>query len=329
MIITQTPLRVSFGGGGTDLAEYYKEREGFVVNAAIDKSVFVIVTERYDDRIYVNYSHKEIVDRVDDVQHELVREALRVTGIERGVEITLLSDIPSQGSGLGSSSSFTVGLLNAFHVHMNEQVGPGQLAEEACEIEILRCKKPIGKQDQYIAAFGGIHAFRFRRDGTVGRERLTPSERGLRELSDNVYLFYSDVTRKADSILSDQRRRTSVNLEFLDGIKELAFETREAVLDGAFDRLGELVNDNWKLKKQLTGKISNGRLDKMHKLAMDAGATGAKICGAGGGGFLMAYCPSSARENLLDAMKEYRRMPIEFVADGSKVIFNYRRPSWK
>ena len=329
MIITQTPLRVSFGGGGTDLAAYYEAREGYVVNAAIDKAVFVVVTERYDDMIYVNYSHKEMVEHVDQIQHELVREAMRITGVKNGVEVTMLSDIPSQGSGLGSSSSFTVGLLNAFHQYMSEQVGPAQLAEEACEIEIARCGKPIGKQDQYIAAFGGVHGFRFKKDGTVESERLTPNESGLRELSSRMLLFFSDITRKADSILSEQRAQTAANLEFLDGIKALAFEAREAIRGGDFDLLGELLDRNWTLKKQLTSKISNSRLDEMHNLAMDCGANGAKICGAGGGGFLMAFCPHSNRRRLMEGMSQYRWMPTEIVADGSKVIFNYRRPSWK
>lgn len=329
MIITQTPLRVSFAGGGTDLPTYYKECEGYVVNAAIDKSVFVIVTARYDDLIYVNYSRKEMVDHVNEVQHDLVREAMRIAGIEAGVEVTMLSDIPSEGSGLGSSSSFTVGLLNAFHIYQNEQVGPAQLAEEACEIEIVRCKKPIGKQDQYIAAFGGVHAFRFKRDETVESERLTPSESGLRKLSGNLFLFYSDITRKADTILADQRTRTARNIESLDGIKALALDAREAILAGAFDQIGVLLNKNWELKKTLSAKISNGRLDDMHERAMEAGATGAKICGAGGGGFLMAYCRPEHRQRLMEAMREFRWMPIEIPPDGSKVIFNYRRSSWK
>ncbi|MCC6698838.1 MAG: GHMP kinase, partial [Candidatus Hydrogenedentes bacterium] len=281
MIITQTPLRVSFGGGGTDLAAYYEAREGYVVNAAIDKAVFVVVTERYDDMIYVNYSRKEMVEHVDQIQHELVREAMRIAGVKNGVEVTMLSDIPSQGSGLGSSSSFTVGLLNAFHQYAHQQVGPAQLAEEACEIEIVRCGKPIGKQDQYIAAFGGVHGFRFKKDGSVEAERLTPNESGLRELSARLLLFFSDITRKADSILSEQRQQTGANLEFLDGIKDLASEARQAIVNGEFDRIGQLLDKNWTLKKRLTDKISNSRLDEMHHLAMESGASGAKICGAG------------------------------------------------
>ena len=330
MIITQTPLRVSFAGGGTDLAAYYTQREGYVVSAGIDKSAFVIVTERYDEKIYVNYSQKEIVDSVDQIQHELVREAMKMTGVERGVEVTMLSDIPSQGSGLGSSSSITVGLLNAFHVFAGEQVGPARLAEEACQIEIEHCKKPIGKQDQYIAAFGGLMAFRFGKDGSVDSERIRLSAAQNRQLASGLFMFYTDQTRKADNILEVQKEKTDINIEFLDGIKALGLQAKEALLKGNFDRIGELLSENWELKKQLADKISNDRIDDMHRKAMQSGALGAKICGAGGGGFLMAYCHPAAHRQLLHGMREYRWMPINVEPDGSKVIFNYRRASsWK
>lgn len=328
MIITQTPLRVSFAGGGTDLPDYYKQREGYVVNAAIDKAVHVIVTARYDEKIYVSYSRKEIVDHVDEIQHELVREAMRLMGVVNGVEVTMLSDIPSEGTGLGSSSSFTVGLLNAFHVYQGEPVGPAQLAEEACEIEIQRCGRPIGKQDQYIAAFGGSAAFRFRRDGSVEVERFRFSDNELSRLSANFFLFFSDQTRKAAMILSEQKRRTSENLQILDAIKVLAFEVRDILHNGDFDRLGTALDENWRLKKQLARQISNDVLDEMYRIAMQAGAQGAKVCGAGGGGFLMVYCPAP-HEQFLRAMGKYRWMPMRIEPDGSKVILNYRRPSWK
>lgn len=329
MIITQTPLRISFAGGGTDFPDYYEQREGYVVSAAIEKAVFVIVTARYDDRIYVNYSRKEIVDSVDDIQHELVREAMRLTGITKGVEVTLLSDIPSDGAGLGSSSSFAVGLLNAFHIYQGEQVGPARLAEEACELEIRRCHKPIGKQDQYIAAFGGVTAFRFTPGGRVETERLHLSPDQLRRLSANLFLFYSDQTRRAAGILTEQKQRTLENLEALDAIKALALEARGALAGGDFDRIGKILEENWRLKKQLASQISNPRIEEMHVRAMGAGATGAKICGAGGGGFLMVYCPAFAQTALVEAMARYREMPFFFEPDGSKVILNYKRFPWK
>ena len=216
MIITQTPLRVSFAGGGTDLAAYYEQREGFVVSSAIDKYAFVILKERFDDRIYVNAMRKEIVDDVASIEHELVREAMRVTGVEKGVEITLLSDIPSEGAGLGSSSSFTVGLLNAFYVYQGEQVTAERLAREACEVEIGRLGKPIGKQDQYIAAYGGLRWFRFGTDGEVEVCRLRVGSDLVRDLGARLQLFFTGRTRKADVILSEQKKRTGDRLKELD-----------------------------------------------------------------------------------------------------------------
>lgn len=329
MIIVQTPLRISFAGGGTDLPQYYERQGGAVVNAAIDKATFVIVSARYDDKIYVNYSRKEIVDSAEQVQHELVRETLKLAGIRNGVEVTLLSDIPSGGSGLGSSSSFTVGLLNAFYHCRGEQVGPDRLAREACEVEIGRCHKPIGKQDQYIAAFGGIGAFGFETDGSVRAERLPLTEAQTRILSSNLFLFYSDQTRSADEILAQQSRRTSENLEQLDRLKLLAQTARTALVSGDFDRIGHILDESWNLKRTLASPITNDRLNEMVRLAKNAGAIGAKVCGAGGGGFVLIYAPPSRHPSLLEAMKHYRRMPIMLEPDGSKVIFNYRRPSWK
>ena len=329
MIIVQTPLRISFAGGGTDLPQYYSKRGGAVVSAAIDKATFVIVSARYDNRIYVNYSRKEIVGSPNEIQHGLVREAMKLVGIDQGVEVTLLSDIPSEGSGLGSSSSFTVGLLNAFYHCRGEQVGPDRLAREACEIEIDRCKKPIGKQDQYIAAYGGLSAFDFNADGSVAAERIQLTDQQLRNFSSNLFLFYSDQTRSADAILAQQTRRTPENLEQLDRLKALSQTARKAVGAGDFDVIGRILEESWSLKQTLAPQITNDRLNEMVLQARAAGALGAKVCGAGGGGFVLVYCTARYQQNLLEVMKNYRRMPILLEPDGSKVIFNYRRPSWK
>jgi D-glycero-alpha-D-manno-heptose-7-phosphate kinase len=329
VIITQTPLRVSFAGGGTDLADYYKDHGGLVVNAAIDKSVFVILTRRNDDKIYINYSRKEIVNTVEEIKHELVREAMHLTGIECGIEVTMLSDIPSEGSGLGSSSSFTVGLLTAFHTYLGNPASASQIAEEACEIEIERCGKPIGKQDQYIAAHGGVLALGFNRNGQVSCEPISLSEAEQRQLSANLFLFYSNQTRKADPILADQIGRMEENLERLHKMQALAVEARKALIDRRFGEMGGLIDRGWKLKKDLSEKVSNEELNRMYALAMTSGATGAKVCGAGGGGFLMAYCPPPTHERLREVMKDYRWMPVGIEPDGSKVIFNYRRSTWK
>ncbi|MFN3974832.1 MAG: GHMP kinase, partial [Dehalococcoidia bacterium] len=284
MIIVQTPLRISLAGGGTDFAEYYQHRGGLVVNAAIDKYVFVIVKERYDDKIYINYTRKEIADRVDDISHELVREAMKITAVRDGVEVTTLADIPSEGSGLGSSSSLTVGLLNAFHIYQGEQVGPYQLAEEACEVEIHRCNKPSGKQDQYIASFGGVCALHFHQDGKVEVERLPLSEKELRRLASHLLLVYTGITRRSSDILAIQMERFHENVGYLDTIRALAVEVRTALLRGDFDSVGRALDENWQLKKRLAPGITNEHIDRMYERAREAGALGGKVAGAGGGG---------------------------------------------
>jgi D-glycero-alpha-D-manno-heptose-7-phosphate kinase len=329
MIVTQTPLRISFAGGGTDLAAYYELREGFVVSTAIDKFAFVIVKERFDDAIYLNTMHKEIVSSVDEIRHELIREAMRTTGVERGVEVTLLSDIPSEGSGLGSSSSFTVGLLNAFYAYRGEQVTAERLAREACAIEIERLGKPIGKQDQYIAAYGGLRAFRFRRDGEVDVRALRVAPADLRSLSARIHLYFTGRTRKADAILSEQKARTGDRLAELDGIKALAIELEDALEARDFDRLGEVLHENWELKRRLASGISDAAIEEMYERARAHGALGGKICGAGGGGFLLVDCPLEHGERLAKGMAAYRELPFQLERDGSKVIFNYRREVWK
>jgi len=222
MIVSQTPLRISFAGGATDFARYYREHEGLVVSAAIDKYIYVIVSPRFDDLIYVSYSKKEIVTKVADLQHELVREALARTGIQAAVEITMLADVPSEGSGLGSSSSLVVGLLHALYGYKGELVTAEQLAREACEIEIEICGKPIGKQDQYIAAYGGICEFRFRKDDTVGVRRFQRRPELFHNLSSQIMLFYTGRTRKSATILEVQDKRTEVNVQQLHSLKELA-----------------------------------------------------------------------------------------------------------
>jgi D-glycero-alpha-D-manno-heptose-7-phosphate kinase len=329
MIVTQTPLRISFAGGGTDLAAYYAEREGFVVSTAIDKFAYVIVKERFDDEIYLNYMRKEITSSVDDIEHELIREAMKMAGVDRGVEVTLLSDIPSQGSGLGSSSSFTVGLLNAFYAYQGVQVTAEQLAQQACEIEIERLGKPIGKQDQYIAAYGGLRSFRFCRDGAVETQPIALPPRRVRDLGQRLHLFFTGRTRKADDILSEQKSQTGDRSAELDGIKQLGHGLAEALERGEIDDMGRVLHANWELKRKLASGISDAAIEEMYAKARSSGAVGGKICGAGGGGFLMVYCPLDRHDSLRKGMSEFRELPIELERDGSKVIFNYRREVWK
>jgi len=329
MIVTQTPLRISFAGGGTDLAAYSARNEGYVVSSAIDKFAYVIVKERFDDEIYLNYMRKEIRSDVASIEHGLIREAMRLAGVERGVEVTLLSDIPSEGSGLGSSSSFTVGLLNAFYAYRGEQVTAERLASEACEIEIERLGKPIGKQDQYIAAYGGLRSFRFCRDGGVEVKALPLPGEKLRELSARLHLFFTGKTRQADAILSEQTSRTGDRLAELDAIKQLALDLEPALETRDFDRLGAILHENWELKRKLASGISSAAIEEMYARARTSGALGGKICGAGGGGFLLVYCAPERQERLAKGMRDYRMLPFALERDGSKVIFNYRREVWK
>ena len=329
MIITQTPLRISFLGGGTDFGEYYRENEGFVVSSAIDKYIFVIVKERFDDLIYVNYSRKEIVDSVDKLEHELVREAMKMTGVKSGVEITMLADIPSEGSGLGSSSSLIVGLLNALYTYRGIQVTNEQLAREACEIEIERCGKPIGKQDQYIAAYGGISAIKFNKDESVDVERINIDEGLRRKFGSNFLLFFTGITRKSANILTEQKENTKNKFAELDKIKKLAVDAKNCISKEYFEEIGNLLNKNWKIKKGLSSNISNPEIEEMYESAMTAGALGGKIAGAGGGGFLLLYVNRELQNNVRRALAKYKEMPFQLEQDGSKVIFNYRRYSWK
>lgn len=328
MIITQTPLRISLGGGGTDLPAYYRRKAGCVLSTAIDKYVYVILNQRFDSKIYISYSRKEIVDSVDEIQHELVREAMRKTGVEKGVEIALMADIPSEGSGLGSSSSITVGLLNAFYSYRGVMVTAERLAREACEIEIRICGKPIGKQDQYIAAYGGLKFFEFRPDETVEVCEL-PLERQRQELGSRLFLFYTGVTRKADAILREQSDNTAARQQYLDGIRQLAFDAKDAILICDYDRIGNVLSENWRLKKELACGVTSADIDAMVDRALRGGALGCKISGAGGGGFLLAYCQPEKQNALIAAMKGYRAVPFFLERYGSKVIFNVDTYEWK
>jgi len=324
MIISQTPLRVSFAGGGTDFARYYREHEGAVVSSAIDKYVYVVVVPRFDELIIVNYTKKETVENVRDLKHELVREALLRTGVDNGVEITTLADVPSEGSGLGSSSTVTVGLLHALYAYKGRLVTAEQLAREACEIEIDICGKPIGKQDQYIAAYGGVCEFRFCKDDSVDVRQFRRSMELFHGLSRNIMLFYTGRTRKAGNILSVQDSRTEANLEQLHCLKALALRTAEALDRLRLWEVGRVLNDGWQLKRQLAEGISNPEIEEMYDLALSAGASGGKICGAGGGGFLLLYCDPAHHKAVSKAMEAYRELPIALDPDGSKIIFQQR-----
>jgi len=328
MIITQTPLRIGLVGGGTDLPDYYREHGGRVLNAAIDKYVYVIVKQRFDDDIYLNYSTKEIVARVEDVQHELVREAMHMTGVRGGVEITTLADIPSAGSGLGSSSSVTVGLLHALFAYQGRQVSAEELADRACAIEIDRCRKPIGKQDQYAAAYGGICDIRFGPGDGVVVDRISPAPPLRRQIQDELLLFYTGITRSADSILGEQTANISDRLPQLAQLRDLAGEAAGGLRDGDIGALGLALDKSWQAKRALASGVSNARIDEAVEAALAAGATGAKVTGAGGGGFLLVVCPLENQRSVRQRLAHMKELPIKIDPYGSRVIFNAHRDIW-
>ncbi len=325
MIITQTPLRISFLGGGTDFREYFRKEGGAVLSSAIDKYIFVTIKERFDDKIHVGWTRTERVDRVDELQHELVRECLRKTGIERGVEISTMGDIPSEGSGLGSSSTVTVGLLNAMYTYMGTPKEHKTLAREACEIEIDILGNPIGLQDQYIAAHGGLRFIRFDRDDHIQVESIDITNDQVRRLNQNLMLFFTNITRRASSVLDEQVQRIDETHDLLAELRQLAVDARMTLESGAFDDLGRLLHAGWELKRQLASRVSNRDIDNLYSTALKAGALGGKIAGAGGGGFLLLYCPRGHQDSVRKALHGLSELPFHLEPDGSKVIFNYRR----
>jgi D-glycero-alpha-D-manno-heptose-7-phosphate kinase len=325
LIVTQTPIRISFLGGGTDFRQFFSQEDGWVISSAIDRFIFVIIKQRFDRKIRVGYTRTELVDSIDELQHELVRESLRKTGIHSGVEISTMGDIPSAGSGMGSSSTVTVGLLNAMYQYLGTQKEPETLAREACEIEIDVLKRPIGLQDQYIAAYGGLRFIRFGSDGKIGVESLGLQEKECRRLSRNLLLFFTNVTRKSASVLDEQVKNMNGNLEILREMKRLALRAREALFAGQFDEFGCLLHEGWEYKKRLASRVSNSSIDAMYECARKAGALGGKITGAGGGGFLLLYCPQDKQEAVRNALHDLHELPFNLERDGTKVIFNYRR----
>jgi D-glycero-alpha-D-manno-heptose-7-phosphate kinase len=328
MIITQTPLRIGLLGGGTDLPSYYLEHGGRVLNCAIDKYIYVIVKQRFDDEIYVNYSKKEIVSRVADIEHELVREAMLMTGVTGGVEITTLADIPSSGSGLGSSSAVTVGLLHALYAYTGRQVSAEELAEGACRIEIERCGKPIGKQDQYIAALGGIRDLRFGPGEDVSHEELGLSASERVALQQQMMLFYTGITRRADNILAEQNANVSATLPQLDLLRDLAGFAAKRLRSGDVDAIGPALRESWEAKRQLASGVSNSQVDGAVTRALEAGASGVKLTGAGGGGFLVVLCPMERQRAVRSSLADMRELPIRLERFGSRVVLNVARDIW-
>lgn len=325
MIIVQTPLRISFFGGGTDFPAFFMQEGGCVLSTAIDKYIFVTIKQRFDSKLRIGYTQTEMVDDIGQIHHDLIRESLRLTGIESGVEITTMADIPSEGSGLGSSSTVTVGALHAMYAYLGEIIPAERLAREACAIEIETLNRPIGIQDQYIAAYGGLRFFEFLPNGQVTAEKIKLSSQAQRALNSNFMLFFTGISRDASSILKEQVTNLKDRLNELREIKHMAHEARCAIEKEKFDSLGVLLHQSWELKKRLAPTISNGHINEMYETARGAGAIGGKIAGAGGGGFLLLYVPWEFQNKVRMALNGLQELPFGLEADGTKVIFNYPR----
>ena len=327
MIVTRTPVRISLGGGGTDLPAYYSKYGGSLVSAAIDKYIYIMVNRRFENSIRIGYSKTEIVHNVEDIEHPIVREAMKLVGVDGGIEIVSIADVPSN-TGLGTSSSFTVGLLKALH-HFKREILPNHvLAEEACRIEMDMLGEPIGKQDQYMGALGGITALEIDRNGKVSAESLTFTNHTMDELESNTLLFYTGVRRSASEVLKDQSSALHEDhdgvTEAMHTIKEIGLAIRAALERGDIHAFGELLDAHWKTKKQLSSKVTFGKVDEWYDLAKKNGALGGKLMGAGGGGFFMFYCDNN-KNRLRDAMAAEGLVEMRFKIDpeGSKVVMNF------
>jgi len=321
MIISRTPLRVSFAGGGTDIPDYYRTGYGAVTSATIRKYMYVTVNRRFDKDLRVSYSKTEIVDHVDKLEHGIVREALKKVGLTEGVEVTTIADIPSKGTGLGSSSALAVGLLNALYAFKGYRASPKKLAEEACEIEIERLGEPIGKQDQYISAYGGLQHIRFNADETVILDPVICPPKMKRDIENHLLLFYTGRTRQSGDILTKQRGNTPKNKDTLDKMRDQAEELFGSLTSLQIDKLGEILRDGWSMKKSLAKRISDGHIDNLYEKALAAGAVGGKITGAGGGGFLLLFVPPDKQWSVRNALAELREIEFKLEPQGSKIIY--------
>jgi len=324
MIISQTPLRMSFVGGGSDIASFYREHGGAVLSTAIDKYVYVTVSEKFDHNLRVSYSQTEEVESAEHLQHPLVREALHLLGLKGGLEITSVADIPSRGTGLGSSSSFTIALLHALHASQGRYVSSRRLAEQCCEIEIERCGEPIGKQDQFAAAIGGLNFIQFHPDDSVTVEPVICPRDTVRQLESELVVFYTGITRSASELLAHQSRvigsggnKGSV----MKAMVKLAFDLRAEFQSNSISAFGEILHENWLLKKSISESISSPQIDVWYDRARAAGAGGGKLLGAGSGGFMVFHAPVERHDAIRHSLSDLREVKFGFDPQGSRIIF--------
>ena len=323
MIITKTPFRISFAGGGTDLKDFYSEEYGAVTSTAIDKYMYITVNKSFDHRIRVSYSRTELVEHIDEIQHPLVREGLKLVGITSGIEITSIADIPAR-TGLGSSSSFCVGMLNALYAFKGILKSAEALAREAAMIEIDIVGEPIGKQDQYISAYGGLQYIRFNPDESVFVNPVITSRLIIEELESKLLMFYTGITRDANTILTDQKKNTNNKFHILRRMRDLAGEIQETLVSGRkLSEFGELLHQGWVFKQELSPLIANGIINKYYQKGLEMGALGGKLLGAGGGGFILFFCEHQNQNRLRTAMHEMelREIPFAFERQGSQIIY--------
>jgi D-glycero-alpha-D-manno-heptose-7-phosphate kinase len=321
MIISQTPYRVSFAGGGTDLPAFYRDEYGAVLSTAIDRHVYVSVHRRFEPNIRVAYSRTEVAESVDQLQHELVREAMRTVGIDEPLEITTVGDVPA-GTGMGSSSTLTVGLLTALYAYRGRIVSRDQLGEQACRIEIDVLGKPIGRQDQYAAAFGGLNYIRFHPNHTVDVEPVPMTSEALAEIERHTLLIYTNQTRSADGILKKQSEGTADKRTVLRAMRDLADAMRESLAGMSnLKEFARLLHEGWELKRSLGFGISSGEVDELYETARRAGAEGGKLLGAGGGGFLLLLAPPDRHRQIREALGRPRELEFRFARHGSRIIF--------
>lgn len=324
MIISRTPLRISFVGGGSDIESFYRHQAGAVVSTTINKYIYIAVNHQFDGRIILNYSKTEIVRKVEDIENNLIREALRTTKIQDGIHITSIADVPSEGTGIGSSSSYIVGLLNALYAYKGKYVSAESLAQKACKIEIDILRKPIGKQDQYAAAYGGFNHIQFNPDGTVFVNPIICLSATKRKLERKLLLLYTGLMRSADSILTKQTKNMINKIQkrkIMSKMVELAKKMYRELSGNNLDLFGKLLHENWMLKREMADGITNSQIDKWYKIARENGAIGGKILGAGGGGFLLFYASEDKHERIIHALPELLPLKFRFEPQGSKIIF--------
>jgi D-glycero-alpha-D-manno-heptose-7-phosphate kinase len=327
MIISKTPMRMSFVGGGSDLPAFYREEGGAVLSTSIDKYMYICVNKKFDGRIRISYSRTEDVDRRQEVEHPLVREALDLVDIDGGIEIASMADIPSKGSGLGSSSSYTVGLLNALYAHRNQFASKEKLASQACQIEIDRCGEPIGKQDQYAAAYGGLNLIRFHPDESVSVDPVICKPSLLQEMEDSTLVFFTGRTRSASAVLANQSEamRATDRRLLMRRMVQMAFEMKEQLESGTLENFGNLLDENWRLKAQLTSGITDPQIDAWYAAGMANGALGGKLLGAGNGGFIMFYALIERHPQITAALSDLKPVKFRFDRAGTQIVF-YQPP---